>query len=34
VNSKECDVECGVVCIRNLVNDSSRQKEIRLTVEM
>ena len=21
-------VECGIVCIRNMVNDSSRQKEI------
>jgi len=22
--SKECVVECGIVCIRNMVNDSSR----------
>jgi len=25
-NSKECVVECGVVCIRNMVNDSRREK--------
>ena len=28
-NSKECVVECGVVHMRNVVNDSSRQKENR-----
>jgi len=28
-NNKECVVECGVVRIRNMVNDSSRQTEIR-----
>ena len=28
-NSKECVVECGVVGIRNMDNDSRRQKEIR-----
>ena len=28
-NSKECVVECGVVCMGNMDNDSSRQKEIR-----
>ena len=28
-NSKECVVECGVVCIRNMDSGSSRQKEIR-----
>jgi len=25
-DSKECVVECGVVCIRNMVSDSSRQR--------
>jgi len=27
-NSKECVVECGIVRIRNMASDSSRQKEI------
>ena len=26
---RECVVECGVVSIRNMVSDSSREKEIR-----
>jgi len=29
MNSKECIVDCGAICIRNINNDSRRQKEVR-----
>jgi len=29
MNSKECIVDCGAICIRNINNDSRRLKEVR-----